>query len=163
MSMAPNLASAAATIFFGASSPVISQPKAAMALLPACACSIADSGRSTASTCAPSSAKSLAEAAPMPEAAPVTIAILPASLLMAPSSFHFDARRLRHSLPQRQVLRQHLGESLGARTDGIRPEHQQPFACLRCQRGLDKRTLELADDNPRAGSRGPHDPPEHEP
>ena len=65
--MAPNLANAAATIFFGASSPVMSQPKAAMALLPACACSIADSGRSTASTCAPSSANSLAEAAPMPE------------------------------------------------------------------------------------------------
>ena len=84
MSMAPNLASAAATIFLGASSPVMSQPKAAMALLPACACSIADSGRSTASTCAPSSANSLAEAAPMPEAAPVTIAILPVSV--SPSS-----------------------------------------------------------------------------
>jgi hypothetical protein len=49
------------------------------------ACSIADSGRSTASTCAPSSAKSLAEAAPMPDAAPVTIAILPANLATASS------------------------------------------------------------------------------
>src|SRR5260221_4651397 len=80
MSMAPNFSSAALTIFFGASSPVISAANGATALLPACTVLISDSGRSTASTCAPSSANNLAEAAPMPEAAPVTIAILPESL-----------------------------------------------------------------------------------
>src|SRR3984957_3000185 len=85
MSMALNRETAAATIFRGASSPVMSQAKAATALLPAWACSIADSGRSTARTCAPSSANSFAEAAPMPDAAPVTIAILPASLPMISS------------------------------------------------------------------------------
>ena len=80
MSRAPNRETAAATIRRGASSPVMSQANAATALLSAWACSIAESGRSTARTCAPSSAKSLADAAPMPDAAPVTIAILPASL-----------------------------------------------------------------------------------
>src|SRR6185369_3106854 len=138
----------------------MSQAKAAMALLPACACSIADSGRSTASTCAPSSANSLADAAPMPEAAPVTIAILPVSLLMTPSSFHFDARGLRHALPQRQVLLQNLGKSLGAGADGIGAEHEQPLACLGRQRGLDEGALELPDDDPRRAGRrhdaGPH-------
>ena len=83
MSSAPNFSSAAATIFFGASSPVMSAAHGAIASLPACAVSIADSGRSTASTCAPSSANSLAEAAPMPDAAPVTMAILPLSLPIA--------------------------------------------------------------------------------
>src|SRR5260370_16108265 len=96
MSMAPNRETAAATICRGASSPVISQAKAATALLPAWACSIADSGRSTANTCAPSSAKSLAEAAPMPDAAPVTIAILPDSLRTAPSFVTNDGRTHLH-------------------------------------------------------------------
>src|ERR1700742_2773034 len=81
MSRAPNLSRAEATIRLGASSPVMSQPKDTMALFPACACSTFDSGRSKASTRAPSSAKSLAEDAPMPDPAPVTIAILPASLM----------------------------------------------------------------------------------
>src|SRR5882757_248247 len=90
MSTAPNFSSAAATILFGASSPVISAANGAMALLPACTAVISDSGRSTASTCAPSSANSLAEAAPMPEAAPVTIAILPKSLPIAASSHRQD-------------------------------------------------------------------------
>jgi len=42
MSSAPNFSSAAATIFFGASSPVMSTAQVAIALLPACAVSIAD-------------------------------------------------------------------------------------------------------------------------
>src|SRR5690349_9927935 len=98
MSSAPYLSSVAATIFFGASSPVMSTAHVAIALLPVCAVSIADSGRSTASTCAPSSANNLAEAAPMPEAEPVTIAILPFSLpirvLRSGDGEHDLARRL---------------------------------------------------------------------
>src|SRR4029077_2631220 len=93
--MAPNFSSAAATIFLGASSPVISAPNGMMALLPACTELISDSGRSTASTCAPSSANSLADAEPMPEAAPVTIATLPESLPIIASHRQDDfARRL---------------------------------------------------------------------
>ena len=143
ISMAPNLASAVATICRGASSPVMSQAKAAMALLPAWACSIANSGRSTASTCAPSSAKSLAEAAPMPDAAPVTMAILPVSLVTRFSltfsspydgeSFDLDARGERHALPQRQVLFQDLGKGLRAVPDRVGAERDQPLAHFGCE------------------------------
>src|SRR5215475_9662629 len=114
MSMAPNFSSAAATIFLGASSPVMSAAKAATALLPAWTVAISDSGRSTASTCAPSSANSLADAAPMPEAAPVTIAILPESLPIAASHRQDDlACRLAR---QQRVHR--LGAPLQGKTHG---------------------------------------------
>ena len=84
MSSAPNFSSTAATIFFGASSAVMSAAKAAIDFVAEWTVAIADSGRSTASTCAPSSANSFADAAPMPDAAPVTMAILPESRPMMP-------------------------------------------------------------------------------
>src|SRR5262245_12679890 len=168
MSMAPNLASASATIFFGASSPVMSQPRAAMALLPTWACSIAEPGRSTARTCAPSSANNSADAAPMPEAAPVMIAILPASLVIVVSlsrhdgwSFDLHARRQRHALPERQILLQDLTERLRPVSDRIGAKLDQTVAHLGRERSIDEGALELAKHRARDAARCHHARPHH--